>query len=110
VPLAEIGGILDAGPEKFAAALVEVEQSLTSRIDELIARHETLRRLTGGDRVLLPDRACALLDRMPGLGFTADDVTIAAEALILVKALVPEGMDDYLTQIEHAWGIPAMSH
>jgi DNA-binding transcriptional MerR regulator len=101
VPLAEIGGILDAGPEKFAAALVEVEQSLTSRIDELIARRETLRRLTGGDRVLLPDRACALLDRMPGLGLTTDDVTIAREALILVKALVPEGMDDYLTQIEH---------
>jgi hypothetical protein len=93
--------MLDADPDKFAAALVDVEQSLTSRIDELIARREMLRRLAGGERVLLPDRACALLERLPALGFTAEDVTTAREALVLVRALVPEDLDDYLTQIEH---------
>ncbi|MGW4516223.1 MerR family transcriptional regulator [Streptomyces sp. NPDC004393] len=100
VPLAGIGTILDADPDQFAAALVDVEESLTSRIDELIARRETLRQLAHGDRVLLPDRALALLDRMLALGFTADDVTTAREALILVRALMPEGFDDYLSQIE----------
>jgi DNA-binding transcriptional MerR regulator len=106
VPLAEIGTILDADPDRFAAALLEVEESLTSRIDELIARRETLRQLAHGDRVLLPDRALALLDRMPGLGFTADDVTTAREGLILVRALMPEGFDDYLSQIEHGLDDP----
>jgi DNA-binding transcriptional MerR regulator len=101
VPLAGIGAMLDADPGKFAAALRDVEQSLTSRIEELIARREMLRRLTGGDRVLLPDRACALLERLPALGFTAEDVTTAREALVLVRALVPESLDDYMTQIEH---------
>lgn len=106
VPLAEIGTILDADPDRFAAALVDVEESLTSRIDELIARRETLRQLVHGDRVLLPDRALTLLDRMPRLGFTADDVTTAREGLILVRALMPEGFDDYLSQIEHGLDDP----
>jgi DNA-binding transcriptional MerR regulator len=106
VPLAEIGTILDADPDQFATALVAVEESLTSRIEELIARRETLRQLAHGDRVLLPERALALLDRMPGLGFTADDVTTAREGLILVRALMPEGLDDYLSQIEHGLDDP----
>ncbi|MGW2248851.1 MerR family transcriptional regulator [Kitasatospora sp. NPDC001660] len=106
VPLAGIGAILDADPDEFAAALVDVEKSLTGRIDELIARREMLRRLAAGDRVLLPDRACALLDRMPGLGFSADDVTTAHDGLVLVRALMPEGFDDYLAQIEHGLDDP----
>ncbi|MGK4582185.1 MerR family transcriptional regulator [Kitasatospora sp. HPMI-4] len=106
VPLAEIGTILDADPEQFSAALVDVEESLTDRIDELIARRETLRQLAHGNRVLLPARALALLDRMPGLGFSEDDVTTAREGLVLARALMPEGFDDYLSQIEHGLDDP----
>ena len=102
VPLAEIKSLLDADPDRFAAALVEVERRLTDRIDELIARRDTLRRLASGDRALLPERACALLDRAPGLGFTAADVALAREALVLVRVLVPESFDDYLAQVERA--------
>jgi DNA-binding transcriptional MerR regulator len=107
VPLAEIKELLDADPERFAAALVDVERRLTDRIEELIERRNTLRRLAGGDRVLLPDRACALLDRLPGLGLTADDVARAREALVLVRALVPEGFEEYLSQIERGLDDPA---
>ncbi|MFE5579917.1 MerR family transcriptional regulator [Kitasatospora sp. NPDC056531] len=106
VPLAEVGPILDADPDEFAASLVEVEETLSSKIDELIARRETLRQLAHGDKVLLPKRALALLDRMPGLGFSADDITTAREALILVRALMPEGFDEYLAQIEHGLDDP----
>lgn len=100
VPLAEIGAILDADPDRFAATLVDVEARLTAKIEELIARRDTLRTLATGDRVLLPERACALLDRLPGLGFDAEFVAMAREGLVLVRALVPEGFDDYLRQIE----------
>ena len=102
VPLAEIGAMLDADAERFTAALTDVQRHLTERIDELIARRDTLRRLTDGDRALLPDRAVALLARMPGLGFTADEVAALREGWVLAKALVPEGFDDYLTHVEHA--------
>ncbi|MFD8478326.1 MerR family transcriptional regulator [Kitasatospora sp. NPDC059673] len=106
VPLAGIGPILDAEGEDFTTALDQVEDDLTRRIEELTARRDTLRRLATGDRVLLPDRACAILDRMPGLGFSTEDMAIAREGLILVRALVPEGFDDYLAQIEHGLDDP----
>jgi len=102
VPLAEIGPLLGSDAESFAASLVDVERQLTQQIDELAARRETLRRLASGDRALLPDRAAALLEGMPSLGFTPDDVTTARESFVLAKALVPEGFDDYLTDIENA--------
>ncbi|MFF4414450.1 MerR family transcriptional regulator [Streptosporangium sp. NPDC001559] len=106
VPLAEIGAILDADPDRFATALVDAERHLTDRIDDLIARRETLRRLATGDRALLPERALALLDRAPDLGFTVDDVTMAREGLVLIKALVPEGFNDYISRIERALDDP----
>lgn len=101
VPLAEIADLLDADPERFADALVDVERDLTDRIEELMERRQTLRRLAGGDRVLLPDRAGALLDRLADLGCGADYVAVQWEALVLVRALMPEGFDDFVTQYEH---------
>ncbi|MEU0571605.1 MerR family transcriptional regulator [Nonomuraea sp. NPDC005983] len=106
VPLAEIGPLLDADAALFAAALADVERQLTERIEELIARRDTLHRLADGDRALLPDRAVALLERMPGLGFPADAVAATREGWVLARALVPEGFDDYLTHVEHALADP----
>ncbi|GAA4872194.1 MerR family transcriptional regulator [Saccharopolyspora cebuensis] len=102
VPLADIGPILDSDTALFAEALADVEQLLTARIAELTAQRDMLHRLTSGDRTLLPDRAVAMLEGMPALGFTPQDVLTARESFVLAKALVPEGFDDYLTDIEHA--------
>ncbi|MEU7157863.1 MerR family transcriptional regulator [Streptomyces chrestomyceticus] len=100
VPLAEIADLLDAGPERFAAALDDVHRRLTERIEDLTARRDTLHRLTHGDRLLLPDRACAVLDRLAGLGFRPDYVAAQREALVLARALVPEIVDSFLTRLE----------
>ncbi|GCD41590.1 MerR family transcriptional regulator [Streptomyces paromomycinus] len=100
VPLAEIADLLDAGPERFATALDDVHRRLTERIEDLTARRDTLHRLTHGDRVLLPDRACAVLDRLAGLGFRPDYVAAQREALVLARALVPEIVDSFLTRLE----------
>ncbi|MGW0202563.1 MerR family transcriptional regulator [Nonomuraea sp. NPDC003201] len=102
VPLAEIGPMLDADPALFTAALADVERQLDERIEELIARRDTLRRLADGDRALLPDRAVVLLERLSGLGFPADEVAATREGWVLARALVPEGFDDYLTHVENA--------
>ncbi|MGY0499066.1 MerR family transcriptional regulator [Nocardia sp. FBN12] len=102
VPLAEIGPLLDADADSFAAELADVERRLTERIEELIARRDTLHRLADGDRTLLPDRAVALLARLPDLGISAADVAAAREGWVLAKALVPEGFDDYLAGVENA--------
>lgn len=102
VPLADIGPLLDSDAASFAATLVDVERHLTERIAELTARRDMLHRLSSGDRTLLPDRAVAMLEGMPTLGFTPYDVRTARESFVLAKALVPERFDDYLTHVEHA--------
>ncbi|MCQ8769805.1 hypothetical protein [Streptomyces telluris] len=98
--------MLDADAARFGAALVDAERQLTERIDELVARRGSLHRLGDGDRALLPDRACAVLDRMPGLGFGPDYVAAHREALVLARALVPEGFDGFLAQIERGLDDP----
>lgn len=104
VPLAEIGPMLDADAEQFTTALADVELRLNERIADLVARREMLQRLADGDRVLLPDRALALLGRADEFGIPPEDVAIAREGLVLARALVPDGFDDYLDQVEHALG------
>ncbi|MFI9411503.1 MerR family transcriptional regulator [Nocardia gamkensis] len=106
VALAEIGSMLDADATSFATALADAEQQLTARIEELTARREMLHRLADGDRALLGDRAAVLLERMTGLGFPADEVAATREGWVLARALVPEGFDDYLTDLEHALDDP----
>ncbi|MEE1821574.1 MerR family transcriptional regulator [Streptomyces sp. BE20] len=108
VPLAEIGELLDADPERFAAALDDVHRRLTAQVEDLIARRDTLHRLAHGDRALLPDRACAVLDRLAGLGFGPDYVATQREALVLARALAPEVFDTFLTRLEHGLGDPEL--
>ncbi|MCK2221239.1 MerR family transcriptional regulator [Actinomadura sp. ATCC 31491] len=106
VPLAEIGDLLDADPEQFTAALDDVHRRLTATIDDLTARRATLHRLAHGDRVLLPDRACAVLDRLADLGFDPDYVSAQREALVLTRALIPALLDTFLTQLERSLADP----
>ena len=106
IPLAEVRPLLDADPEPFAAALTDVERRLTERIADLIARRDTLRQLADGDRLLLPDRALAILDRLVALGFSADYAAGQREALVLAKALAPEFFDIFVTQLEHRLADP----
>ncbi|MEV4079446.1 hypothetical protein AB0J43_04020 [Nonomuraea fuscirosea] len=90
VPLADIGPLLDCDAAPFAAAIADVEQHLTARIAALATQRDMLNRLTSSDRTLLPDRAVAMLEAMPALGFTREDVRTARESFVLAKALVPE--------------------
>ncbi|GAB3137884.1 MerR family transcriptional regulator [Micromonospora sonneratiae] len=106
VPLAEIGAILDADPDRFATALADVERRLNERIDDLIARRDMLHRLAD-DRALLPDRVLAKLDEVAAdFGFTPDDVAMAREGLVLLRALLPEGFDDYISRVERGLDDP----
>ncbi|MFH9296657.1 MerR family transcriptional regulator [Streptomyces sp. NPDC017520] len=106
VPLAEIGDLLDADPQTFAATLDDVHHQLTERIDDLLARRDRLHRLDHGDRALLPDRACTVLERLAGAGFDPDYVDGQREALVLARAVVPEIFDTFLTRLEHSLDDP----
>jgi DNA-binding transcriptional MerR regulator len=108
VPLAEIAPLLDADAEHFATALTDIERRLTDRIADLIARRDTLRQLASSDRLLLPRRALAILDRLTDLGFDPHYVSGQQEALVLARALAPEFFDIFLTQLEHRLADPEL--
>lgn len=100
VPLSEIADLLAAEPETFARSVADVERRLDKQIEELTERRGTLRRLAHGNRVLLPERACTVVDRLAALGFDLDFVEVHREALVLARALAPEFFDSYVTQLE----------
>ncbi|GIG64106.1 MerR family transcriptional regulator [Phytomonospora endophytica] len=100
VPLTEVGPLLDVDGDRFTTALADVERRLTERIEELAARRDTLRRLAHGDRALLPERACRLLDRGVELGLTPEEIEAHREGMVLMRALVPDAFEDYLGHAE----------
>ncbi|WP_029089203.1 hypothetical protein [Brevibacterium album] len=51
---------------------------------------DLLRRLAGGEHTLLPDRACAVLGRMGGVGFAPEYAALHREGFLLVRSLVPD--------------------
>ncbi|WP_410652323.1 MerR family transcriptional regulator [Amycolatopsis sp. cmx-4-54] len=106
LPLTDIPDLLAAGPDEFAATVAEVDRRLAGRIAELTARRETLNRLGSGDRALLPDRACALLDGLRRHGFGDETVHTFREGLVLAKALIPGDFQDYLRRLEVAFADP----
>lgn len=102
MPLVEIESLLDAGTEMSATAFADIEQRLNRRIADLTKQRDMLHKLADGDRVLLPDRALAILDRGPALGFSAEEIASTREGFILTKALFPESFDAYIAHIERA--------
>ncbi|GHD37551.1 hypothetical protein GCM10007147_45660 [Nocardiopsis kunsanensis] len=97
--VAEIKG---AGARELSMeSLTDVDRQLSDRIEALIARRDTLQRLADGDRSLLPQRACAILDRLTDLGFRSDFVATQREGLVLARALAPEFFEGFVTQLEH---------
>ncbi|MFH8409421.1 hypothetical protein ACH4FX_32250 [Streptomyces sp. NPDC018019] len=112
--------LLDAEPERFATALDDVHRRLTERIEDLIARRGTLHRLTQDDRALLPDRACAVLDRLAGRGWAAgtwepDDPRIEEPASALADKLLanralPTMPDGYHHQSDAAARYALVNH
>lgn len=106
VPLAEIGAMLEYGPERFAQALAGVEERLNERIEELTARRAMLRRLADGDQALLPDRAADLLERGRAAGLPPEEVAATREGMVLARALDPDAFDAYLANLEEALADP----
>jgi hypothetical protein len=59
--------------------VTDVEQLLTHRIEQRIARRDNLHRLVDGDRALLPDHDLSVLARLTELGSGPDLVASQRE-------------------------------
>jgi DNA-binding transcriptional MerR regulator len=96
VPLARIRDLLSAGPAEFAAAIGEIDQALQRQIRALTAHRRQIAQLAGGERMFLPAAVVDLLDFLRGLGASERAVRTERDGWILVSALSPELVPDWV--------------
>src|SRR5262245_51921941 len=89
VPLARVKELLAADPERFAAAIAEIDRSLQERAEELRRTRERIARLRAGDRLFVSAEVADFLDRLHALGVSRRTVEMERDLWILLQAVSP---------------------
>jgi DNA-binding transcriptional MerR regulator len=89
VPLARVKDLLSAGPDRFAAAIVEVDRTLQERAKELRRARERIARLSGGDRLFVSADVADYLERLRELGVSQRAVQSERDGWILLQSASP---------------------
>jgi DNA-binding transcriptional MerR regulator len=89
VPLARVRELLDADGDTFSAALTDIDQQLTAKIDLWQEHRRRIAELRDGDALALPLQVVDYLDQLRAIG--ASDAVIGPErdAWILMAARYP---------------------
>ncbi|MGW7042185.1 MerR family transcriptional regulator [Streptomyces avermitilis] len=93
VPLARVQELLDAGPEKFADNVQEIDKDLRAEIRRLQGTRRRLARLSSGEHLALPQSVVDYLDRLRGLGVEERYIEMERDAWIMIAAQVPHLID-----------------
>jgi DNA-binding transcriptional MerR regulator len=90
VPLARVRELLAAGPDRFAAAITEVDRALQERAKELRRSRERIARLSAGDRLFVSADVADYLDRLRELGVSHRSVQMERNGWILLQSASPK--------------------
>jgi len=90
VPLARVKELLAASPDRFAAAIIEVDRALQERTKELRRTRERIARLTAGDRLFVSAEVAGYLDRLRDLGVSRRAVEMERDGWILLQSASPK--------------------
>jgi DNA-binding transcriptional MerR regulator len=104
VPLARVKELLAAGPDRFAAAITEVDRTLQERAKDLRRTRERIARLGAGDRLFVSADVADYLDRLRELGVSDRAVQMERNGWILLQSASPKAaalwFADKLTAID----------
>ena len=89
VPLARIKELLAADPDRFAAAIAEIDRNLQERADELVRTRERIAQLSAGDRLFVSAEVADYLDRLRELGVSQRSVQMERDIWILLSSVSP---------------------
>lgn len=98
VPLVQVEGLLDAGPEEFAEGVRQIDKRLRAEVRRLQDSRRRLARLAAGEQMALPTSVVGYLDRLRGLGVEERYIEMERDAWILVAAQVPDQIDAFIAQ------------
>jgi DNA-binding transcriptional MerR regulator len=90
VPLARVKELRDAEPAEFTQAIKELDRDLEERIAGLTRARKSLRELSGGDRLFVPDQIADYIDRLRAIGLSSRYVQIERDLWILHWAVQPK--------------------
>jgi DNA-binding transcriptional MerR regulator len=90
VPLARIKELLAADPDRFAAALAEIDRNLEKRAEELVRTRERIARLRTGDRLFVSADVADYLDSLRELGVSQRMVQMERDGWILLQSAYPK--------------------
>ncbi|HYR54126.1 MAG TPA: MerR family transcriptional regulator, partial [Methylomirabilota bacterium] len=86
VPLSRIKELLAANPDRFAAAINEIDRNLQERAKELRRTRERIARLSAGDRLFVSAEVADFLDRLSELGVSQRTVQSERDGWILMQS------------------------
>jgi DNA-binding transcriptional MerR regulator len=89
VPLARIKELLTANPDRFTAAIAEIDHNLQQRAEELRRARERLAQLRAGDRLFVSAEVADYLDRLEELGVSPRVVQMERDGWILMQSVSP---------------------
>jgi DNA-binding transcriptional MerR regulator len=90
VPLTRIKELLAADPERFAAALTEIDHKLRERVEELVRTRERIARLSAGNRLFVSAEVADFLDGLHELGVSERTIRIERDMWILLQSVSPK--------------------
>jgi DNA-binding transcriptional MerR regulator len=90
VPLDRVKELLAADPDRFAAALVEIDANLMEQAEELLRTRERIAQLRSGDRLFVSEDVADYLDQLRELGVSARAVQLERNGWILMQSVSPK--------------------
>jgi DNA-binding transcriptional MerR regulator len=90
VPLARVKELLAASPDRFAAAITEIDHNLQERAKELRRTRERIARLSAGDGLFVSADVAGYLDRLRELGVSQRAVQMERDGWILLQSASPK--------------------
>lgn len=104
VPLSRVQALLQASPDDFSRAVVEIDQDLEAEIERLQRTRERVAHLASGDRLVLPAAVVDYLDRLRVLGVSERGIAMEREGWVVVAVRAPDRAAEWasakLTQID----------
>ncbi len=90
VPLARIRELLTADPDRFAAAIADIDRNLQERAEELRRTRERIAQLSAGDRLFVSAEVADYLDQLHKLGVSPRTVQMERDGWILMQSVAPQ--------------------
>ncbi|GAA3194731.1 MerR family transcriptional regulator [Actinocorallia longicatena] len=97
VPLSQIGRLLEADEQDFAAAIRQIDDRLRGEIERLRSSREQVTRLASGDSLVLPAEVVGYLDRLRKLGVSERMLEGERDGWILISARWPDRIQEIVT-------------